>query len=280
VSAWAGIHYFASRHGFHAPGEADDSPVFTWPEGNAWLVRKLAAPLGERLLLARSVRRVQALRHGVQVLVRDERSGRDESWSAQAVVLAVPLFVAARLLDPAPPALAEAIAGMLRAPWLVANLLLDAPLLDRPTGSPPSWDNVRYGSASLGYVDASHQNLDPTPGPTVLTAYWALPANERAALGADDWRPWARRVIDDLLPAHPDLLLRVQRIDLARHGHAMAVPVPGLRSNPALAALAQPPPGERVQFAHADLSAYSVFEEAFFHGVRAGRATARRLRGR
>jgi hypothetical protein len=30
----------------------------------------------------------------------------------------------------------------------------------------------------------------------------------------------------------------------------------------------------RVHFAHADLSSYSVFEEAFFHGMRAGRAAA------
>ena len=37
VSAWAGLHYFASRHGFHAPGEAvaeDREGVLTWPEGN------------------------------------------------------------------------------------------------------------------------------------------------------------------------------------------------------------------------------------------------------
>ena len=33
-------------------------------------------------------------------------------------------------------------------------------------------------------------------------------------------------------------------------------------------------PQRRVHFAHADLSAYSVFEEAFFHGMRAGRAAA------
>ena len=40
----------------------------------------------------------------------------------------------------------------------------------------------------------------------------------------------------------------------------MSVPVPGVRSSAALAALAAPQ--RRVHFAHADLSAYSVFEEA------------------
>ncbi|HEX2539637.1 MAG TPA: NAD(P)-binding protein, partial [Caldimonas sp.] len=39
VSAWAGVHYFAGRHGFHAPGSddgrsAEGDGVLTWPEGN------------------------------------------------------------------------------------------------------------------------------------------------------------------------------------------------------------------------------------------------------
>src|SRR4029450_6024024 len=42
VSAWAGLHYFASRHGFHAPGDEDGEreAVFTWPQGNAWLAQR------------------------------------------------------------------------------------------------------------------------------------------------------------------------------------------------------------------------------------------------
>ena len=46
VSAWAGIHYFASRHGFHAPGEQPsperEAGVLTWPQGNGWLTQRLA----------------------------------------------------------------------------------------------------------------------------------------------------------------------------------------------------------------------------------------------
>ncbi|KAF1044072.1 MAG: hypothetical protein GAK38_03691 [Xylophilus sp.] len=57
VSAWAGIHYFASRHGFHAPGNAAstadaDAGVLTWPQGNGWLAGRLASPLGARLAFA------------------------------------------------------------------------------------------------------------------------------------------------------------------------------------------------------------------------------------
>ena len=69
---------------------------------------------------------------------------------------------------------------MRHAPWLVANLHLDAALDDRP-GAPPSWDNVVYGGAGLGYVDAMHQSTRPFAGPTVLTAYWALGGDSGAS---------------------------------------------------------------------------------------------------
>ncbi len=284
VSAWAGLHYFASRHGFQAPGDeaaeaAEHDAVFTWPEGNAWLAERLAAPLGDRLRPARVVTRVELTRHAVQVQAWDAAAERGEAWQARAAVLALPLFIAARVLAAPPPALAEAAPMMRYAPWLVANLQLREPLLDRGIGAHASWDNVRYGSPALGYVDAGHQRLSPQPGPTVLTAYWALPQAERAALLQGSAGDWARRVLDDLQPLHPDLPDKLQAVDLMRYGHAMAIPVPGLRASPALAALAgTPAAGQRLHFAHADLSAHSVFEEAFEHGLRAGRAAAAVLR--
>lgn len=272
VSAWAGLHYFGSRHGFVAPGSdaAERDAVFTWPEGNAWLVRRLAAPyVRDRLHTARTVWRVQPQRRGVELWCLDESRQRVEHWYARAAVLAVPLFVAARLLQPAPPALAAIARVQPHAPWLVANVALAAPLLERATGAAPSWDNVRYGAPSLGYVDAQHQSLHPAPGPTVLTAYWALPVAERQDLLSDGAaQAWAQRVVDDLAVMHPDLPRKVSQIDLMRYGHAMSVPVPGLRGHAALSALIdQRGP---VVFAHADLSSYSVFEEAFAHGTRAG----------
>jgi hypothetical protein len=143
---------------------------------------------------------------------------------------------------------------------------------------PPAWDNVLYDPAgqapgSLGYVDALHQLLHRPPGRALITAYRALPAAARPALLAEDWRIWAGRVVADLARAHPDLPRKLLRIDLSRHGHGMAIPAPGVRGQPALAALAAGPAG-RLHFAHADLAGYSVFEEAFTAGDAAGRAAA------
>jgi monoamine oxidase len=266
VSAWAGLHYFASRHGFHAPGDAaaEREPVFTWPEGNAWLVQRLAAPLADRVHAGRTVLEVSEGRHDVQVLAWDEPSQRAERWTAARVVIALPLFIAARVLQNPGDALREAVAAQAHAPWLVANLHLARPLVDRP-GLPLCWDNVVYGGAGLGYVDAGHQRLDPSPGPAVLTAYLALPEAQRAALLDDDWRHWAARAVEGLKSVHPDLPAQLLRVDLMRYGHAMAVPALGQRGSAALAALRAQ--RGRIRYAHSDLAAYSVFEEAFTLGA-------------
>ena len=287
VSAWAGLHYFASRHGFHAPGDGDAperEAVFTWPEGNAWLTRQLAAPLAERLHAGALVRRVESSRHEVALDVMSHgASPRSERWLAQQVVLALPLHAAARIVAQPPAALTQAAAQLTQAPWLVANLHLRMPLTDKP-GAPPSWDNVLYGSGgnplALGYVDAMHQSLRPAPGPTVLTAYWALGHADRATLTRqrqslidEPWSTWASRVVAELARAHPDLPAKTARLDLMRYGHAMAIPAPGVRGSAALQALAQPL-AARLHFAHSDLAGYSVFEEAFTLGDAAGRAAA------
>ncbi len=268
VSAWAGLHYFASRHGFaYEAYDAPREPLLTWPQGNAWLTQALAAPLGERLLSGRVVLRVSEARHEVQVLAQNEHSGELEDWRAQRVVLAMPLFVSRRvLINPPPPlaaALAAALSAMAWAPWLVANLHLREPLLQR-TGAEPAWDNVIYQSNGLGYVDAMHQSLRSAPGPTVLTAYWALPIAQRSALLHEPASTWAQRVLADLTPTHPDLQAKLQEVVLTRHGHAMSVPLPGVRSSAALAALRAQ--RGRIRFAHADLAGYSVFEEAYTAG--------------
>jgi hypothetical protein len=186
------------------------------------------------------------------------------------VVLAVPLFVARRLLQTPPAALQEAATLIRYAPWLVANLQLEGPLSEQ-AGTPPAWDNVIHGGAGLGYVNTQHQSLRPdaaSAGPQLITAYTALPTTERAALLAPDWQPWAERVLQDISVAHPDVRQRLQRIDLMRWGHAMAIPTPGLQRQPGLMALRAMK--GRVRFAHSDLAGYSVFEEAFTAGCEAG----------
>jgi predicted NAD/FAD-dependent oxidoreductase len=278
VSAWAGLHYFASRHGFQVPGDevAEREPVFTWPEGNAFLVQALAEPLTDRLRPGRTVLRVTEDRHQVKVLAWDAATDQVELWTAARVVLATPLFVTRRLLEgldaPLASALRLAADATVYAPWLVANLQLRGPLLDR-IGAPASWDNVVFTPAgrspALGYVDARHQSMRPDTGqrsPQLLTAYLALPTTQRATLLAATPEQGLRWVLGELAGVHPDLAGQLQQADLMRWGHAMSIPVPGVRGQPARQALREA--RARVAFAHADLAGYSVFEEAFTLGAR------------
>ena len=279
VSAWACIHYFASRHGFHAPGEpgeradGSDGGTLTWPEGNGWLTQRLAAPLGERLLTGHSVLRITEERHGVAVDVLRHADGTVTRWQAAQCIVALPVFIAARVVQNPPALLAETARRTTYAPWLVANMHISAPLQDHP-GAAPAWDNVVYGEAGggLGYVDARHQSLDPTPRATVLTYYRALgdQPDARQQLLAQPWTHWRDATLAALAVPHPDLPRRLTRMDITRYGHAMATPVPGAQQHlRGLSAGGQVHSG-RLHFAHADWSGYSIFEEAFTRGHVAG----------
>jgi monoamine oxidase len=302
VSAWAGIHYFASRHGFSAPG--DDAPpeqdgVLTWPEGNGWLTQRLAEPLraGGQLRTGCSVLRISEGRHGVEVDALHHATGTVERWQAPRAIVALPVFVAARVVQQAPAFLREAARRLHWAPWLVANIHIDAPLLDHP-GAAPAWDNVLYQDANpggLGYVDAGHQRLDPRSAitaPTVLSYYQALGdvPQGREQLATQPWTHWAQAALATLGVPHPDLARRATRVEVTRYGHAMSIPTPGTLGFLSKIGLQRPPVkrkqlsnGEqtrwlptpttaRLAFAHADWSGYSVFEEAFTRGHGAGLA--------
>src|SRR5262249_16776811 len=132
------------------------------------------------------------------------------------------------------------------------------------------WDNVLYESPSLGYVVATHQRgLDY--GPTVFTYYYPLcDANPRAArtrlLGLG-WREWADVTLTDLGRAHQNLRPLIERLDAIGGGPGMIRPRPGFVWGGARRAAAQP--YRAVHFANSDLSGVGLFEEAFYHGVRA-----------
>lgn len=286
VSAWAGLHYFAARHGFAVPGgdagrdEAEREAVLTWPEGNAWLTRRLAQPLGERLHTGCVVQRVEVGKHGVAVDALDTRSGQPQRWLARQCVVALPLHVAARVVVNPPDALRAAAQHTPHAAWVVTNLHLSEPLADRG-GASPAWDNVLYGSAGLGYVNAGHQALYVHPRqPVVLSHYRALGAGaaQRADLMAQAWSHWLHQTVAELLPAHPELPQRITQASVARFGHAMAVPTPGVlgeitrqRSFLKNSLLSI---NSRLRFAHSDWAGYSVLEEAFALGHAAGQAPA------
>jgi hypothetical protein len=300
VSAWAGIHYFAARHGFAAPGDKateaeqgrQQGGVLTWPEGNAYLTRALAQPLGERLHTGRVVQRISEGKAGVTVDVFNVQTQALERWQAQRCIVALPVFIAARVVDNAPDFVRHAAQYTSYSSWLVANVQVNAALQDAggdQGGAAPSWDNVIYNPArshdagGLGYVDAMHQSTRTAPGPSVLTYYRALGTSveARRSLLAKPWAQHRDETLADLRVAHPDIDQRAVQVNITRYGHAMAVPTPafireiGLQTNKIWrkqllnaeqSGVTSVPATQRLRFAHSDWAGYSVFEEAFRAG--------------
>jgi len=246
TSAWAGIHYFASR-------EPDDKGPLTWPEGNGWITRQLLARLGRYVSTNSPVYRIARDRSRLHVLTEETE------YLADAVIFAAPTFLAPYIIEGAPPA-----AGFVYSPWLTANLTLETPPQEK--GIEPAWDNVIYDSPALGYVNATHMSLASRTNRNVWTYYWSFaehsPQQARALLLAKDWNYWKEAILNDLARAHPDIRGCVSRIDIMRMGHAMIRPTLGFLSN-------SPPAVKQVYFANSDGSGISIFEEAQYHGVTA-----------
>jgi hypothetical protein len=158
------------------------------------------------------------------------------------------------------------------APWMVSNFLMkDFP--EELPRAPLSWDNVVYQEPGLGYVVSTHQDIRVRPPEkTVFTAYLAL--SDRTPDAARKWLNSASPA-ELLEAASVDLKTAygwkfapcVERVDITLRAHAMASPRPGFRSNEGARRLREA--DGPILFAHADLSGFSVFEEAAWWGYRA-----------
>jgi hypothetical protein len=192
-----------------------------------------------------------------------------------------------------PTFLRQASGHLVHSSWWVANIHINAPLHDDGRGAHPSWDNVIYGGAGLGYVDAMHQSTRPVPGATVLTYYHAAGAglDVRRTLHQASWSQLRDQALGELATAHPDITRLAQQINITRYGHAMAVPTPASTSYFLSQISTSPaknlrgvllkkehinryspmptPATARLRFAHSDWSGFSVFEEAFTRGLHA-----------
>jgi glycine/D-amino acid oxidase-like deaminating enzyme len=259
VSAWAGVHYFASRRGWAADGAGSNE--LTWPEGNGRLVHAMAAQFPEQLAPGHIVHRVARDEDHILVDSFDTTANTTLRTRAKAAILAMPHFIAARVS----PEVGSA-EGFSYAPWIIANVTVDH--LPKGRGVPLAWDNVSSTSNSLGYVVATHQGPAAITSGTVLTWYMPLsdmpPSQARRLLVERPAEEWKRIVRDDLLAMHPDLDDAIRSIELWRWGHAMIRPTPGFLWR---GETVRPKPPLFV--AHSDLSGLSLFEEAHYHGVRA-----------
>jgi NAD(P)-binding Rossmann-like domain len=262
TSAWAGVHYFASR-------EPEEKGPLTWPEGNGWIVKRLLERVGTFVRSGQVVHRIA--RQGKRFSVF---SGETEH-QAEFVIFAAPTFLAPYVIEGMSP-----IHDFEYSPWLTANLTLER--LPTTYGSDATWDSVVKDSPTLGYVDAMHQSVRSHVERTVWTFYWALaegqPGANRQLLFEKDWSYWKEAILRDLERVHPDIRQCISRIDVMRFGHAMARPTPGAIFSEERRKLASL--HGQLLFANSDLSGFSIFEEAQYRGVRAAEKALSLLGGR
>jgi len=269
ASAWAGLFYFCSR--VTKPG-AEARSLMTWPEGNGRLVSHLYDKVKSKVKLGLAVSEIIPNeangQSSIDVVAVDSEAQTAVGFHCNRVIFAAPHFLTRYVIRPYrdnPPAHAgEFQYGA----WMVANLFLR----DRPKdrGFPLAWDNVLYDSPGLGYVVATHQRgLDR--GPTVFTYYYPLcdadPREARSRLLAAGRDEWADVALTDLSRAHPEIRTLTERLDVMRWGHAMIRPRPGFVWSDARRDASKPYRG--IHFANTDLSGVPLFEEAFYHGLRA-----------
>ncbi len=271
TSAWAALFYFCSRV---AKSGVESQPLITWPEGNGRLVAHLYEKSQSKVRVGWAVAKINPTevngRTGADVIAIDKTAKSAIGLHAEKVIFAAPHFLTKYLIDDYKRQTPSHVSSFQYGTWMVANLFLK----DRPVsrGFPMAWDNVIYESPALGYVVATHQRgLDH--GPTVFTYYYPMcdenPRVAREKLLSLDWQGCADIALTDLSRAHPDIRSLVERLDVMRWGHAMIRPTPGFIWSNDRAQGAKPYRG--IHFAHTDLSGVALFEEAFYHGLRAAR---------
>ncbi|UFH56809.1 NAD(P)/FAD-dependent oxidoreductase [Spirosoma sp. KNUC1025] len=266
TSAWAGIHYFASRKGQAA--NAGPSSVLTWPQGNGFLADQLRHQSDSLIRQNFLAYEVQQSDSGVLVKACDVLTNQVVQIQAQQVIVATPQFITRHILQTMAPERSQ-LAGFQYAPWMVANLTISG--LPQGRGIGLCWDNVLYNMPSVGYISANHQDLRDS-SQKVITVYKPLtdeaPDVARRTAYSTTYEQWLTQILDELELAHPGLTSFVSQADVWVWGHGMIAPTPGFIWGADRQQASQSIAG-RVHFAHSDLSGISIFEEAFYQGIRA-----------
>ncbi len=264
TSAWAMFHYFVSRNGRAANASSFD--VLVWPEGNYFLVKKLSKGLDANLHTQMLSYKVEKEGERWSCYVYDIRKQRSIKYSCRNVILCTPQFVNKRLLSSFPGIQWE---GFSYYPWVVANISLRNKK-ELNGMQDLSWDNVIFSSGSLGYVNACHQSFN-NQDKTVLTWYYNFSERnareEREAIYDKDEDHWKQFVLNDLKIAHPQIEELIEDMEITVLGHGMISPCKGFLGDPVRATLAKGIEG--LYFAHTDVSGVSIFEQAFYQGIRA-----------
>jgi hypothetical protein len=224
VSAWAGLHYFASRRGKAA--NAETNAVLTWPEGNGWLTKKLSAEVSEQVLKNKMCYSITHNQQGKVVAgIYDTVKGTTSNLIADHVIMAVPQFINQRLLKETVSRKMD-YASLNYSPWFIANITVN--YLPQAKGVGLCWDNVAYDTPSVGYVNAGQQTVNLVNEKRVLTWYLPLcdhePRVARLAAYTRTYEQWMDMMMPELEFMHPGITDAIENVECWIWGHGMIYP--------------------------------------------------------
>lgn len=257
VSAWAGLHYFASRRGLAA--NADYSDIITWPEGNGWIVKQLKNKLKSHLQTEKLAYKIQNINNKVQINYVNLPQNTQHILDCDYAICAAPHFIAKYIVSGLSP-----INNLKYIPWLTANIHLS--YFDPEM----AWDNVNYHSESLGYVLANHQQISTKQNKSIITYYSNLKPENRYLYQLKNHSQWAQEIVSDLQKIHPNINKYIENIDIWLWGHGMISPSIDFIWSKNRQEMQKP--YKNIYFAHSDMSGISIFEEAQYQGVKAALA--------
>lgn len=256
VSAWAGLHYFCSRK--VGKGLGGGPLLFTWSDGNNWLVNKLRKPVSDKCYTGVSAKKVVDLDGSYDVYCYDHNLNINIIIECNSIVMATPKFVNQYILDE----IKEYKKIPEYAPWVVATLIIEK--FDQDM----AWDNFNYLGQGLGYINNQHKIRNYDQKKQVITYYWPIshlePREARRWILKRSRSDWNYDILKDLETMHPGIAKKVENIDVHLWGHGMASPTVGSiwsgnreEDNSSIG---------NIHFAHSDMSGLSLFEEAFYWG--------------
>lgn len=264
VSAWAGIHYFAGRKA--KPALSDPTSVMTWPEGNNFLVKKLAKYSKSKTQTNQLVHQITEKNDEVLIYTTDCISEKKTIYKTKKCISALPSYVNKHILN-SPFWPIDLFSGIQHHPWFVAAVSLNK--LPESEGFPLAWDNVKFGTKGLGYISNTHQKFIQHQERFLFSVYLAMdsqhPDLERKRLFSMTEAEKKQIVLEELKSLHPSIEEYIDEMVFHSWGHGMVTPYKGSYQK-YRDFLEQKNKAKRVQLAHTDYASYSVFEEAFDQG--------------
>lgn len=260
VSAWAGIHYFTSRKGTGA--NTSPEQVLTWPQGNAFLADALRSKVTEHIQPDVLVYEVAKNGSGWNLSLFDKTVNKYFGQTAGAVISAVPAFVRQHIIKETPYFQAA------YHPWLIDTIQLKPAFFEEHK---PAWDNVLFGSQSLGYIFDGHQETFLPVQNRNITFFHAFssqnPQKTRQFLEKTGNAGLLNGVLRELKKMHPGIEDHILSHHLHIWGHGMVSP--GINSLWNTRRIESHIAPARMAYAHTDVSGISIFEEGFYQGIKA-----------